>query len=301
MTGTIFRVERFAIHDGPGIRTTVFLKGCPLACTWCHSPESQAPSLEFMPLADRCLRCGACVAACPHDAIRPAETPAQARPADCELCGACARACPSGARELVGRRVSVEEVLDLVEKDRIFYDQSGGGVTFSGGEPLLQPGFVLDAVSRCHERGIHTAVDTSGYGDPAALLRIAAQTDLFLFDLKLIDDRRHQAFTGVSNRLVLDNLRALAEWHRAVTIRFPLVPGVNDDEDNIRALGAVIASLGLPRVDVLPYHRAGTAKYHRLRREYLLANVPPPSPQNQDTVARTLSGFGLTVTLGGSS
>ena len=217
------------------------------------------------------------------------------------MCGACARACPSGGRELVGRRVSVEEVVDLVEKDRIFYDQSGGGVTFSGGEPLLQPGFVLNAARRCHERGIHTAVDTSGYGDPAALLRIAAETDLFLFDLKLVDEGRHQAVTGVSNRLILDNLRALAERHRAVTIRFPLVPGVNDDEDNIRALGAVVVSLGLPRVDVLPYHRAGTAKYHRLNREYPLADVQPPSAEDQDAVARTLGSFGLTVTLGGSS
>jgi len=301
MAGMIFRVERFAIHDGPGIRTTVFLKGCPLACPWCHSPESQASSPEFMPLPDRCLRCGACVAACPHDGARPGETPAQARPADCELCGACARACPSGARELVGRLVSVEDVVDLIEQDRIFYDQSGGGVTFSGGEPLLQPAFLFDAARRCHERGIHTAVDTSGYGDPAALRRISTETDLFLFDLKLVDEARHQAVTGVSNRLILDNLRALAEEHRAITIRFPLVAGVNDDEENIRALGATVASLGLTRVDVLPYHRAGMAKYRRLNRQYLLADVLPPSAEDQGAVARMLGGFGLTVTLGGSS
>jgi pyruvate formate lyase activating enzyme len=300
-TGTIFRIERFAIHDGPGIRTTVFLKGCPLACAWCHSPESQSAAPEFMPRADRCIRCGACAAACPHDGIRIDGTPAQAKPAECELCGACADACPSGARELVGREFSVDEVLDLVEKDRVFYEQSGGGVTFSGGEPLMQPGFLLEALTRCRERHLHTAVDTSGFGDPAALRRIAGRADLFLFDLKIIDDSRHTALTGAGNGVILENLRALASDRRPVIVRFPLVPGVNDDEANVAALGGLVASLGLSRVDVLPYHRAGTAKYRRLDREYLLGDVQPPSRQDQEDVARALARFGLTVTLGGSS
>jgi pyruvate formate lyase activating enzyme len=300
-TGTILRIERFAIHDGPGIRTTVFLKGCPLTCAWCHSPESQSAEPEFMPLADRCVGCGACAAACPRDAIRLAGTPALSRPPECDLCGACAAACPSGAREIAGRRLSVEEALDLVEKDRIFYDQSGGGVTFSGGEPLMQPAFLLDAVARCRARGIRTAVDTSGHGDPAALRQLAARTDLFLFDLKIMDEDRHRALTGVGNLLIHDNLRALAAIHRAVIVRFPLVPGVNDREGDIAALGGFIASLGLPRVDVLPYHRAGLAKYHRLGREYRLAGTQPPSRMDQEAVARALAGFGLTVTVGGSS
>jgi len=300
-SGTIFRVERFAIHDGPGIRTTVFLKGCPLACAWCHSPESQSQAPEFMPRADRCIRCGACAAACPHDAFRFADTPALARPEACDLCGSCARACPSGARELVGREVGVGELVDLIEKDRVFYDQSGGGVTFSGGEPLMQPAFLLDAVVCCREHGIHTAIDTSGFGDPAALLRIAAHADLFLFDVKTVDESRHEAFTGVGNRLILDNLRALAARHPAVIVRFPLVPGVNDDDAEVRALGRLVASLGLTRVDVLPYHRAGTAKYHRLNRTYRLDDARPPSVATRERVAQTLEGFGLTVTRGGSS
>ncbi len=300
-TGTIFRVERFAIPDGPGIRTTVFLKGCPLACLWCHSPESQAARPEFMPRADRCIRCGACVAACPHDAIRAAETPALARPAECDRCGECAEACPSGARELVGRTLSVEQLIETVEKDRIFYDQSGGGVTFSGGEPLMQPFFLLDAVARCRSRGIRTAIDTSGHGDPAALQEVARDADLFLFDLKMMDEARHRELTGVGNRLILDNLRALAALPRTVIVRFPLVPGVNDDEENVVAMGRFVASLGLARVDVLPYHRAGTAKYHRLERSYRLADIQPPPRPQQEAVARSLARFGLTVTLGGTS
>ena len=165
----------------------------------------------------------------------------------------------------------------------------------------MQPEFLLEVIRRCRDRRIHTAVDTSGFGDPSAVLRVAALTDLVLFDLKIIDDRRHQAFTGVSNYLILDNLRTLAEWHRSVIVRFPLVPGINDDAENVSALGALVASLGLSRVDVLPYHRAGTAKYQRLNRQYLLDGTQPPSRQEQERVAQALAGCGLSVTLGGSS
>jgi len=299
--GTIFRIERFAVHDGPGIRTTVFLKGCPIACAWCHSPESQALASEFMPLADRCVQCGACAAACPHGAIDVLKLATAPMPADCDRCGACARACPSGARELVGRAVTAADIVEAVEPDRIFYEQSGGGVTFSGGEPLMQPEFLIEVIRQCKALGVHAAVDTSGYCGRSDLLRVAELADLVLFDLKILDDRRHLAFTGVSNRLILDNLRALSEWARNVIVRFPLVPGVTDDEANVRSLGALVASLGLRRVDVLPYHRAGIAKYRRLNRAYALEAVQPPSQEARDTVARALGGFGLTVTVGGSS
>lgn len=300
-TGIVFNIERFAIHDGPGIRTTVFLKGCPLTCAWCHSPESQALEPEFMPRPDRCLRCGACAAVCPHGGISLDGVPAEERPAACDRCGACAAACPSGARELAGRRYDVGEVLDLVERDRVFYDQSGGGVTFSGGEPLMQPAFLFELVHGCRQRHLHTALDTSGYGDTDWLQRIAALTDLILFDLKSVDDERHRQYTGVGNRLILDNLRALAGAGRSIVVRFPLVPGVNDDEAEVRALGCLVASLGLLRVDVLPYHRAGMAKYVRLKREYRLPDTRPPSREAQEAVARILGECGLTVKMGGSS
>lgn len=300
-TGMILRIERCAIHDGPGIRTTVFLKGCPLQCAWCHTPESQSALPEFMPNPDRCVQCGACAEACPHGAVRVSDLASAEVPDECDRCGACARACPSGARELVGCRMGVDEVIDLIEKDRIFYDQSGGGVTWSGGEPLMQPEFLLEALRRCRERRLHTALDTSGFAARSDLLQAAANADLVLFDLKLVDDRRHTAWTGVSNRVILDNLRALARRHSRVIVRVPLVPAVNDDDENIRAIGMLTASLGLPRIDVLPYHRAGAARYGRLNREYRLSDVQPPSRARQDDVVRTLACYGLCVTSGGAS
>jgi pyruvate formate lyase activating enzyme len=299
--GTVLRLERFAIHDGPGIRTTVFLKGCPLHCAWCHSPESQAVDPEFMPLADRCVRCGACTAACPFHAVQPAADADLVAPAECTTCGNCATACPTGARELVGYRTTVPALMALLERDRIFYDESGGGITFSGGEPLMQPDFLLEAVEACHEAGMHVAVDTSGLGDTDALLEVARSADLFLFDVKLMDEARHRKWTGVSNAHILANLERLAAVHRRIVVRLPLVPGVNDDDENVRAMGAFLASLRLTRADVLPYHRAGLAKYHRLHRPYGLPDTQPPAPEACAHVSRLLEGCGLIVSSGGVS
>jgi pyruvate formate lyase activating enzyme len=299
--GRVLRIERFAIHDGPGIRTTVFLKGCPLRCAWCHSPESQRLEPEFMPLPERCVRCFTCTSVCPHHAVEPAADSAVVTPDLCETCGACAAACPTGARELVGRTMTVEALMAEVERDRIFYDESGGGVTFSGGEPLMQPAFLLDLVRSCRLSGIHVAVDTCGHVDTAALLEAARDTDLFLYDVKLMDEDRHRAVTGTTNVRILQNLERLAAVHPQVIVRFPLIPGLNDDDANVRALGAFVASLRLTRIDVLPYHRAGLAKYDRLRRPYLLNDTAPPSSDHQAHVVRLLEECGLIVRPGGSS
>ncbi|HOC16920.1 MAG TPA: glycyl-radical enzyme activating protein [Vicinamibacterales bacterium] len=292
--GTILRIARFAIHDGPGIRTTVFLKGCPLRCAWCHSPESQRAAPEFMPQPDRCIRCGSCTAACPHGVL-PAALADSAAPAGCTTCGACVEACPTGARELAGHPMTVDTLVALVERDRIFYDESGGGVTFSGGEPLLQPEFVLEAAASCRAEGIHVAVDTCGHVDPDALLAVAREADLFLFDLKTVDEAAHRRLTGVPNDLILSNLERLAAVHPRIIVRFPLIPGVNDDEANVRGIGALLASYRLTRVDVLPYHRAGLAKYHRLQQPYALEEIEPPSPSHLAGVVKRLAGFGLIV------
>ncbi len=299
VTGTVFRIERFAIHDGPGIRTTVFLKGCPLRCSWCHSPESQLPGPEFMPAPGRCIACGACVGACPERAIA---APGALAPRDvCRLCGTCVDACPTGTRVLAGQQMTVASVIATIERDRIFYDESGGGVTISGGEPLMQAPFVKAIVDDCRARGVHVAVDTSGLGDRAALDGL--QPDLVLFDLKVIDDARHRAATGASNRVILDNLARLAARRSSarfdIVARFPFIPGVNDDEDNVRETGRLVASLHIPRIDVLPYHRAGIAKYERLGREYPLRNTEPPSTEHVDRAVAALSQYGLDVGVGG--
>ena len=298
-TGTIFHVERFAVHDGPGIRTAVFLKGCPLRCWWCHSPESQARDPEPFTRLDRCIRCGQCLDACAHDAVLPADEGYNVVRAQCAVCGACARLCPSGARDIYGRPVTVEELLAEIERDVPFFDRSGGGVTFSGGEPLMQPGFLGAALAACRARRLHTAVETAGFAPSSVVEAVAGDTDLFLYDLKLVDDARHRRATGASNALILDNLRWLARTHPAVRVRVPLVPGETDDQANLAAIGALVASMGLPRVDLLPYHSAGLAKYRRLGREAPRPDVQPPSPAALAGAARTLESFGLTVHLGG--
>src|ERR1022692_4220049 len=244
-TGRVFHIERFAVHDGPGIRVAVFFKGCPLRCLWCHSPESQSAASDLLFKADRCIRCGYCVPACAAHAIAATDAGGAAAFVTerdrCDACGHCADACPSGARSVAGRTLTVAELIGEVMQDRVFFDRSGGGVTFSGGEPLMQPVFLAAAIAACRANGVHTAVETSGYGSKAAI-DAAARADLVLFDLKLCDDSRHRRATGVSNRVILDNFARLASRHPAVRVRVPLVPGINDDAANLDAIGALAVS-----------------------------------------------------------
>jgi pyruvate formate lyase activating enzyme len=299
-TGTIFQIERFAIHDGPGIRTTVFFKGCPLRCWWCHSPQSQSPHAELLLRPDRCLTCGTCVVSCEQQAIGPDGAGGFVTDmARCEACGACTRVCPCGARELIGRPVTVAELVHEIERDVVFFDESGGGVTFSGGEPLLQSQFLLEVLGECRARGIHCAVETCGLTDRETLLAVAQRTDLILFDVKFLDEARHRTFTGVSNRPILANLETLAKLGARVRVRFPLIPGVNDDRATVDGLGQLAAALGLPCIDVLPYHKAGLARYERLHRDYRLTGVEPPSTADLDAIVHRLAGYGLQVHAGG--
>ena len=224
-SGTIFDIHRFAIHDGPGIRTTVFFKGCMLNCLWCHNPESQSTQPQKLVRNSRCIRCGACVEACPQQGITLDDIGIQTDQQRCTLCGECVAVCFADASEMVGYETDVTTLMHTILSDRVFYEQSGGGVTFSGGEPLLQPGFLSEMLQACKKAGIHTAVDTSGYTSWKNLEAILEDTDLFLYDLKLMHDNRHQEFTGVSNRLILENLERLAQSGRSHLDPLSIGPG----------------------------------------------------------------------------
>ena len=287
MTGIVFDIKKFSIHDGPGIRTTVFLKGCPLSCQWCHNPESQEMEPEIMLRPNRCIGCRVCINACPQGAISERDGRTITDVDRCIRCGACAEACYAEARELVGREMTVGEVMVEIEGDIAFYDESGGGVTFSGGEPLVQPDFLRDLLQACQEQEIHTTVDTCGFAPWEVLDSIRHHVDLFLYDLKLMDDARHQKYTGASNAIILANLRALVQRGHTTVLRVPIIPGINDDEANIAAIGALATELGLD-ADLLPYHATAIDKYRRMGRRYELEGVTAPDEKWMVEIERRL-------------
>jgi pyruvate formate lyase activating enzyme len=301
MTGRVFDIKRYSIHDGPGIRTTVFLKGCSLNCLWCHNPESVDPGPELMHWPGRCARCYACVAACPKGAI--AKDAAGAVVVDrskCDLCGECAEACLYDAMQLVGREMTVDEVLDEVEKDRVFYEQSGGGVTLSGGDPAVQPAFAEALLEGCRARGLRTAVDTAGFSANGALERLASKADLILFDLKVMDEARHREVTGVPNRPILGNLEKLAAAGTEVWVRLPLVAGVNDDDANVARTIAFLRPLRtIKRIGLLPYHSGGLEKARRIGKDAKFRKFESPSEPRIAAVEAAFRGAGFEVRRGG--
>ena len=299
-TGMVFDIKRFSIHDGPGIRTTVFFKGCPLSCWWCHNPESQATEPEMMFRENRCIRCRACQAVCKQSAISWDGDVISTDMEKCTLCGVCVEACYAEAREMIGREMSVAQVMAEIERDIAFYDESAGGATFSGGEPLWQRDFLLDLLRACQEKEIHTTVDTCGFATWETVDSVREYVDLFLYDLKLMNDARHQKFTAVSNELILSNLRALAEPGENIVLRVPIIPEINDDDESLRQLGAFAATLpNVNQMSLLPYHPTAVDKYRLLHKVCGLQGIRPPSDRRMAEIAEILSEFGLQVKIGG--
>jgi pyruvate formate lyase activating enzyme len=299
--GRVARIARSAMHDGPGLRTVVFFKGCPLRCRWCHSPETQAFGADVLLLKDRCIACRACVEACTCGAARLARDGPAVDRARCEGCGRCAERCPACARDLQGGWMTVGAVMDAVGRDLPFYERSGGGVTFSGGEPLHQSTFLSALLDRCRADGIPAAIETCGHASRRAALRALDRGPLFLYDIKIVDEARHREVTGASNARILANLATLAARRADLVVRFPVVPGITDDEANVAAVGRLAASLGVARIDVLAYHRAGLAKYERLNQVPGAADVPAATAADAERAAARLRGFGLDVRVGGAS
>jgi pyruvate formate lyase activating enzyme len=295
--GNIFDVQRFSIHDGPGIRTTVFLKGCPAYCPWCSNPESQCALPELSYSRSRCLLCGRCVAACPAQALSLQVDSVVVDRSRCMPCAECSRVCPSGAMRLVGRTVTAADVLAEVEKDRVFYEHSGGGMTVSGGEPLAQPQFTLALLEGARSLGLHSAVETAGLAEPETIERVLARANLILFDIKQLDSESHRSVVGEDSEVVVSNARLAARLGVKMIVRVPVIPGFNDQPYQIGAIGEFTCSLGVTEMHLLPYHAYGVSKYASLGRRYEVPETVPPTQGQLETLGATLETLGLSVTV----
>ncbi len=297
MTGTVFNTQKFSIHDGTGIRTLIFMKGCPLRCIWCSNPESQRTGPEVMFVRSKCTGCGKCAALCREAAVD--DVTFDIDRSRCVKCGLCTSKCYAGAKKMTGRQVTVREMMELIEKDRIFYTNSGGGVTVGGGEPAMQHGFVEELLKACRESHIHTAIETCGYGRWQDICGMFDNADQIFFDLKAIDPELHRRLTGVSNELILHNAEQAAVRGKDVIFRIPLIPGCNDSLTNIEETGIFVGGLsGNGRnvfIEILPYHDLGRDKYRWLDMDYGLEDTGKPDATQVEELKTILKNRGCSV------
>ncbi len=302
--GLIFDIQSYAIHDGPGVRTLVFMKGCPLECWWCHNPEGGSSEFDIMYSEFKCIsECQNCIDQCGEDALTRKDGRIEIDRSRCNLCGECADACPTGALSLVGRWIKTDEILKEIEKYTQLYDNSGGGVTFSGGEPLLQPEFLRESLELCKSHRIKTAVETTGYSSRGVLASIMPFTDLLLYDIKLSDSEEHAHFTGVPNDLIKANLRFLVDqgYGSRIVLRFPIIPGITATESNVKGWINFLSSidnLDIKSINLLPYHDVGE-KYKRIGREYRMEVHSAPTQETLDRIKGEFEALGMKVKIGG--
>jgi pyruvate formate lyase activating enzyme len=299
-TGIIFNIQKFSVHDGPGIRTTVFMKGCPLRCRWCSNAESMSPKPELGIIRSTCNNCGKCIEVCPEGAISFESEKIRFDREKCTACGECVAVCSPGALTVYGKLVTVDDVFREVNKDKAFYEGSNGGVTASGGEALRQADFVSALFQKCHEAGIGTCLETCGYAPTDKLEKVLAFTDHVLYDIKHMDAEIHKQFTGVSNDLILHNAEVVAASRAQMLCRMPLIKGVNDSEENILKTANFIKTLGNNTgIELLPYHRLGIAKYETLDRTYPGESFQTPADEELEAVKKIFEEQGVSCEIGG--
>lgn len=295
----ITNIQRFSVHDGPGIRTTVFFKGCPLRCKWCQNPETNSLKPEILYLSEQCIGCGECIKACMYNCISVKDGRVFTDKTKCQVCGACAAACPTKTRTVEGQTYSVEQLMEILLADEKFYKNSGGGVTLSGGEVLCQSAFASRLLEELRKKGIHTAIETCGFGKPEVFDRVAERVELILFDIKHSDPVKHREWTGVDNALILENLKRATQNKWNVIPRFPLIPGVNDDEKTLRDIGNICIQNGLNQIHILPFHQAGMPKWEGLGVDYALKDMDNADDKTAMTAENIFKEKGLMVFMGG--
>lgn len=296
---TIFNVQKYSVHDGPGIRTSVFFKGCPLSCWWCHNPESQDNKIQLMHFKNKCTSCGKCVTNCPNNAITLDDKGIAIDKEKCTLSGHCVDVCAYGAMEITGREISASDLIKEIRKDEVFYKQSSGGVTFTGGEPLNQIEVLTNVAKQCHDLEIHTTLDTCLFASWDKLSKIVPYIDLFLVDLKHIDSNVHEKYTGVPNELILDNMKKLSDLGKRIFVRIPIIPGINDSIETMDKTIEFLKTMNFEQVNLLPYHKIGMDKYTRLQEDYKLKELNEPTMEDMTTIAQIFKNKGINVKIGG--